>query len=239
MSAWRDVEFHMGVNPVAAGMPAALLMVAWTVGELNQIGPNMRTPPGDGFDAPAILLDAGQREALKRLIDRQDTSARRHPRHDYRVSSGVVLTLMRSDGRRLRYQVEPVDVSSTGMGVLHNGFIGPNVGCSLVLRTVDGELFEVLGDVARCECLRAPVHFIGIRFRQTIDLSMFVVSNRSKEKAAGDDSSDSRQREAVSSLAMELHCLAQTDCSEEDLRARCVQLCRLMQVPVADRGGDA
>jgi hypothetical protein len=95
-------------------------------------------------------------------------------RFAYAVQGGIELAVVQIDGHRVVYIVDSVNLSASGVAVLHGNFIHDGTPCEVCLQTTDGEKFAVTGTVVRSECVSAPVHLLGIQFERTIDIEPFV-----------------------------------------------------------------
>jgi hypothetical protein len=95
-------------------------------------------------------------------------------RFAYAVQGGIELAVVQIDGHRVVYIVDSVNLSASGVAVLHGNFIHDGTPCEVCLQTTDGEKFAVTGTVVRSECVSAPVHLLGIQFEQSIDIEPFV-----------------------------------------------------------------
>jgi hypothetical protein len=110
-------------------------------------------------------------------------------RFAYAVQGGIELAVVQIDGHRVVYIVDSVNLSASGVAVLHGNFIHDGTPCEVCLQTTDGEKFAVTGTIVRSECVSAPVHLLGIQFEQSIDIEPFVgceCSRKASRVEAGD-----------------------------------------------------
>lgn len=135
-------------------------------------------------DAPQDTLrlnDAQVREVMDLLDKRgsRDTGAmkRFNRRFGYGASASVIVELEQPSGDTTTYKVVAHDLSSTGVGFLHGVYVHTGVVCTVELVALDRERIRVPGTVVRCELVKGRVHFVGVRFDQSIDLSMFVCAD--------------------------------------------------------------
>ncbi|MCB9850389.1 MAG: PilZ domain-containing protein [Phycisphaerales bacterium] len=118
------------------------------------------------------------------------------PRWAYRVPAGIELRVTQVDGRIINYVVDPINLSKTGIAVLHGNFLHNNTPCVVRLATVDREHLAVAGTVVRIECVCAPVHLLGIKFNQEVDVRDFIdeceLANSLRRNPPQDDAQEGR-----------------------------------------------
>jgi DNA-binding response OmpR family regulator len=119
-------------------------------------------------DLEALLDMADQSSA-----SRTGESKRRSRRWTLR-STGVVLTLQAQAGGRRHFLVAPRNLSSTGMGVIHGGFIHIGTTCIITMRTRAGVTRSIPGTIVKCRFMRGNLHDTGIEFGQAINPMDFV-----------------------------------------------------------------
>ncbi|MCA9253998.1 MAG: PilZ domain-containing protein [Phycisphaerales bacterium] len=120
---------------------------------------------------------ASSREELSDCVDevtrlakaRGDGERHRHRRHPYSPPRPLHIEIIQPGGNTSRYAVHGFDLSNSGMGVFHGGFIYPESHCFVHVVTHDGETFLAEAKVVRCECIRGRIHFVGIQFAIEID----------------------------------------------------------------------
>ncbi len=127
------------------------------------------------------LTDAQVREVMELLDKRGARDAgsvkRFNRRFGYGATSSVIVELEQLSGDSHQYKAFAHDLSSTGVGFLHGVFVHSGVACTVELVALDRERIRITGKVVRCELVKGRVHFVGVRFDQSIDLSMFVCAD--------------------------------------------------------------
>lgn len=101
-------------------------------------------------------------------------SGRRSQRLSYRVDGGVRFTIDPPESAAIEFLTDTVDLSSHGVALLHAGFVHFQTPCAVELLRLDGKRVSVAGIVKRCDCIVAPVHHLGIEFKETIDITEYV-----------------------------------------------------------------
>ena len=131
-------------------------------------------------------------QALVAKMQEDVPSTPRAPRYPYRVRGGVEFILNPDGAGTLRYRVDAIDLSATGVGLMHGNFVYRGTECELHLVTCDREMVRVSGKVSRCDCFCAPVHILGVHFHAPIDVGNFVdqqlTAARETDKSSGSDS---------------------------------------------------
>lgn len=92
-----------------------------------------------------------------------------HKRYPYAPPKPIHVEILQPGGNISRYVVHAHDLSDSGMGVFHGGFIYPDSHCYVHIVTHDAETFLAEAKIVRCECIRGRVHFVGIQFAIEID----------------------------------------------------------------------
>lgn len=116
--------------------------------------------------------------------DRQTKSARRHPRHTYPLAD-VPICIEHPDGGKSYVLVYSRNLSNGGMSFLHGGFIHTNSRCTIILRSIEGDLIGLSAKVRHCRLIQGSCHEIGIKFSQEIDISQFLIVSDSPNLASG------------------------------------------------------
>ena len=181
--------------------------------------------PGDFAmsDTPqdTLRLNEQQIREMIELLDKRGAREagvvkRFNRRFGYGASAAVIVELQQPTGDSLTYRVVAHDLSSTGVGFLHGVFVHSGVPCTVELIALDRERIRVPGTVVRCELVKGRVHFVGVRFDQSIDLSMFVCADDEPVSTPHTTSKDTPRADSaqtVKRLLGELvaHCAAK-DC---------------------------
>lgn len=115
------------------------------------------------------MLDAAEQASAKRT-----GASKRQARRWKLRGSGVVLTLAGQAGTQTHYLVAPRNLSSSGIGVVHGGFVHIGSRCVVSLRTKTGRTRSLEGKIVKCRLMRASLHDVGIAFTEPINPLEFV-----------------------------------------------------------------
>lgn len=126
-----------------------------------------------------LKLSEPEKAALLRRIAARDPKPaareqRRSPRHAVRGVMFAQLTTHELRERRVWHQAILNDLSDHGIGLFHHGYIHFDTPVSVLLKSEDGELFDVPGEVRRCALIAGMVHEVGVEFLQPIDAAGFL-----------------------------------------------------------------
>lgn len=69
-----------------------------------------------------------------------------------------------------RFIARPLDLSRTGIGLLHGGFVYDGSEVAVDIPTVTGSSVKRFGRVVRCQHVGRGVHEVGVRFEQPISM---------------------------------------------------------------------
>lgn len=164
---------------------------------------------GSSVPVDALRLSPAQLRELHDGLDQYrsaeyDRENRFNERFAYRSSQPVRVRVCHPGGSEVEYHVEPRDLSTTGFGFVHGGFIHPESECKVTLTDNRGKAMLVRGTVRRCQFIEGRLHVVGVEFRDKIDLGMFDVS------AYGSDDRDDRPGEASMARLVSSHAGAGT-----------------------------
>jgi len=98
---------------------------------------------------------------------------RRNERKPFRHFD-VLLSVLHPGGGVARFLVPTRDISSTGVSLLHGGYLHTGTDCKLDLPTLWGGETTVEGAVVRCDHLVGVIHLIAVMFYKPEDISEFV-----------------------------------------------------------------
>jgi hypothetical protein len=70
----------------------------------------------------------------------------------------------------------PRDLSETGIGFLHGGFVHKNTKVVAELTAPDGTSLAMHGSVTDCAYVSGRCHQVGVRFDNRVDISMFIAA---------------------------------------------------------------
>ena len=109
-------------------------------------------------------------------------AARQYARRRYRLT--IQAELEQPGGAVLRYAVPTRNLSRNGIGFLIGQFVYPNTICTVHLISPHNYSQKVSGRVVHCRYLvgTASLHEVGVRFYESIDVSMFEESTGSSER---------------------------------------------------------
>lgn len=152
-----------------------------------------------------LRLNEAQVREVMDLLDKRgarDTGSmkRFNRRFGYGASASVVVELEQPSGDTSTYKVVAHDLSSTGVGFLHGVYVHTGVVCTVELVALDRERIRVPGTVVRCELVKGRVHFVGVRFDHSIDLSMFVCADDDAVEASPVALPQGESKETVQSV---------------------------------------
>lgn len=101
-------------------------------------------------------------------------TARKTDRYPYRVKS-LVVELMQPTGDWVRHSVPTRNISRDGLGFLIGHFIYPRTECRINLVSLHNHKVTVPASVVRCRYLEGTgsLYEVGVRFKRSIDVSMF------------------------------------------------------------------
>ena len=133
---------------------------------------------GDAGRVRQLRTDAG---SLERILDRLDGSERRSPSEALRASKrwgfrAKTAVLMLGDAKFgwHAFRVATRNLSTGGIGVLHDGFVHAGTPCLVGLKTLGGRARTVRGSVVRCRHLSGSAHEVGVGFDSVIEPSSFI-----------------------------------------------------------------
>jgi hypothetical protein len=87
----------------------------------------------------------------------------------YSPEHPVWLTLHHADGEPSEHRVQPLDLTSRGMGCLSSTFLHPETPVDARLALPDGAHLNVRGRIASCAYFRSLVHLTSVAFHEAID----------------------------------------------------------------------
>lgn len=99
---------------------------------------------------------------------------RESERFFYTDLSGVPLDIVHPGGSDARFSVIPTDLSASGMGLLHGGFLHRGTPVVATLTDLQGATRRIEGHVTQCLLHTGRVHRIGIVFVEPIELGDFL-----------------------------------------------------------------
>lgn len=106
-----------------------------------------------------------------------------------RVSCGLrvraLIDVTQFQGGQGHFVVYTVDISNSGIGFLHGGYLHQNTACVVKLRSEDGSPFAIEGKIVRCQLVRGRVHEVGVEFSAAIDLENLFPSLAGGQKSDG------------------------------------------------------
>ncbi len=127
-------------------------------------------------------------EDLDRASGRaMDQGLRRMERYSYREDDGLVLEVHHHGGQQIDYLIRPRNLSATGIGFIHGGFLHQGTQCVVVLKTVAPGQMRVPARVARCRHVEGKIHEVGLEFIEPIDLGQVLLPDQMHTESAGND----------------------------------------------------
>lgn len=121
-----------------------------------------------------VRLSPAEREALIASLDRQSKDAdssennRRHERVAF-FPKPVAVSFIHPGGVETRCLVTPRNISVSGMGFLHGGYLHNGSECVVNLPSLFGDTRFVRGAIRSCRYITGNVHEIGVEFDDEID----------------------------------------------------------------------
>jgi DNA-binding response OmpR family regulator len=107
---------------------------------------------------------------------------RARTRHQYAVSD-IRLTVQHPEGGASRFIVHGRNISRSGVGVLHGGFVHPGSACEIQLNPGKGDPIRVSGEVRHCRLVTGSCHEVGILFHEEIDTSLLLAEDEEEEES--------------------------------------------------------
>ncbi|MGB0717217.1 MAG: hypothetical protein ACPGXK_15170, partial [Phycisphaerae bacterium] len=99
-------------------------------------------------------------------------------RERYNPQVPVRIEVYHIGGTTSRYQVQAFDLSESGIGFFHGGFVYPDSVCDVHLVTPDREFFTVTATITRCLWVDGSIHFVAAEFKQPIEIGEFFAESK-------------------------------------------------------------
>jgi len=90
------------------------------------------------------------------------------------VGPKAVLTLLGQSGDHVHHLVATRNLSSSGIGIVHGGYVHPGTRCTISLRARTGEARSLNGKVVKCQVMSGRLHDVGILFATEVNPMEFV-----------------------------------------------------------------
>lgn len=136
-------------------------------------------------------LDLSNRECerLLKTIDPRNSeiernSNRKHPRYPFPLAD-IPICIEHPDGGKSYVLVFARNISNGGLSFLHGGFLHTNSRCTIILKTLDGELVGLSAGVRHCRLIQGSCHEVGIKFAQEIDVGQFLPESELSSLSTG------------------------------------------------------
>lgn len=155
----------LGDSPeTAGGTPIGTGMSHWTHGKNTYVDSVRltRTQFTEIFED----LELARREA-------PDSNRREGDRKHVSAIAGVLLEVEHPGGAAARFIVRPRNISRTGMGFIHGGYLYKGSKVTITLVMLDREMIVLRGTVMRCRHVKARIHEIGMRFAEPLSVDPF------------------------------------------------------------------
>ncbi len=128
-----------------------------------------------------IGIPARQLETLLDHLDQpedaKDTVRRQFSRWPFRQAT-INVTITHPGGSSVTLRLACRNLSKGGVGLLHSSFVHPGSLCKIELPNLSGTRDRVDGVIQRCTHRRGTLHELGVRFRQPIDLTRYVLRDQ-------------------------------------------------------------
>lgn len=108
----------------------------------------------------------------------------RAPRFAYRPAR-LPMVVLQPGGGTTAMIVTSRNLSTSGIGILSEGFLHRGSKCVVALIPLHGENKSVPGTVVHCRHIRGRVHEVGIQFDTAIDIALFLKPETSGPGDAG------------------------------------------------------
>lgn len=139
--------------------------------------PNSSMPSGDK-PGNSVRMDQTR---LNKFLDERDAAAAKNenkPRREYVRwpfrSAAIELTVSQPGGSVTKFNVACRNLSSGGIGVLHNSYMHKGTTCFVKLTNNLGEKQNIEGVVVRCVHVQGTVHDVGLKFLKPIDPKQYI-----------------------------------------------------------------
>lgn len=127
----------------------------------------------------ALKISDQDHQAIVNELDRGAAAPgrelRRSKRIPFKAVTGLILQVTHPGGTTVRFLVKPRNISSTGLSVMHGGFIHPGTKCSVPLKDLKGKATKVDGKVVSCRLIRGRIHELGVKFDKEIAVQQYVL----------------------------------------------------------------
>lgn len=132
----------------------------------DEAGKNTLRLDGHGLGKVLADLDSTRSKGVAR---------RRHYRWPF-ANERLTVEVQHAGGNHLTLALAARNISSGGVGLLHNAYMHPGTACTVNLpQIVDRSAYTpVAGKVVRCRHVRGVIHEVGIRFESPIRMREFV-----------------------------------------------------------------
>lgn len=146
-----------------------------TDSEKSKATPNQQSVV-QGGDSPPIRTIRLEEAALNKVVEALQSapasppaSKRKTKRFPIRMR-GCVLSVQVTNGASVtNFAVVPFDLSASGIGILHGGFVYPRTKCYVRLISTHGSWQIVEGVVRTCTMVQGNLHSVGISFNTRVD----------------------------------------------------------------------
>lgn len=121
-----------------------------------------------------------------------DSNRRNNQRRACQQVAGLLLELEHPTGARFHFIVRPRDISRTGMGFLHGGYVHKGTKAAVSLVMLDREVISRVGAVVRCRHVQGLIHEVGVKFDEPFETEPFAAPDLSVLDAAQDGSTETK-----------------------------------------------
>jgi CheY-like chemotaxis protein/HPt (histidine-containing phosphotransfer) domain-containing protein len=99
--------------------------------------------------------------------------ARKCIRLDY-VQMSVRVEMHQAGGASISLSYAARNISSEGLGILHNSYVHPSTRCVVFLKHRDGREVPIEASAVRCRHVKGLIHEVGIRFKAPVNVRDFL-----------------------------------------------------------------
>lgn len=132
--------------------------------------------PQQGHLTNTVRMKAAELQKLHEELEaasQAGTHARKCIRLDY-VQLSVRVEMHQPGGATISLSYAARNISSEGLGILHNSYVHPNTRCIVFLKHRDGREVPIEASAVRCRHVKGLIHEVGIRFKAPINVRDFL-----------------------------------------------------------------
>ncbi len=139
--------------------------------------PTPASQPSKPQQTNTVRLKAADLQKLHEELEaasRGSSHARKCIRLDY-VQLSVRVEMHQPGGASISLQYAARNISSEGLGILHNSYVHPGTRCLVFLKHHDGQEVPIEALAVRCRHVKGLIHEVGLRFKSPINVRDFLI----------------------------------------------------------------